>query len=165
MRTSSILLGGLLLLPSTLGCAGPGDRSAAIATDDIGISLVNAVFTDNYANVDFQDPDSSLVAAGALQVQGSSEVSIAYSAFNGNGTNTGNQVHVDGEDILTSVLGSDGNVDSEPSYADCCGGDPQEWDLHLASGSALIDAGDPSIEDADGSTSDMGAYGGPGGEW
>ena len=38
MRTSSILLVGLLLLPSTLGCAGPGDRPAAIATDAVGTS-------------------------------------------------------------------------------------------------------------------------------
>ena len=36
-----------------------------------------------------------------------------------------------------------------------------DWDLHLASGSAAIDAGDPTILDADGSRSDLGAFGGP----
>ena len=36
-------------------------------------------------------------------------------------------------------------------------------DYTLSSSSPLIDAGSPSIEDADGSASDVGAYGGPGG--
>lgn len=39
----------------------------------------------------------------------------------------------------------------------------QAWDLTLDAGSSLIDAGDPSILDADGTTSDIGAYGGPDG--
>jgi hypothetical protein len=40
-------------------------------------------------------------------------------------------------------------------------------DLHLNSYSALIDAGDPSTtyDDADGSTNDVGAYGGPQSDW
>ncbi len=38
-------------------------------------------------------------------------------------------------------------------------------DFHLASGSPCINTGDPSIDDPDGSQSDMGAYGGPGGDW
>ncbi len=36
------------------------------------------------------------------------------------------------------------------------------WDLHLAASSPLVDAGDPAILDPDASTSDVGAYGGPG---
>lgn len=42
---------------------------------------------------------------------------------------------------------------------------PDTWDLHLSKSSDLIDAGDASITDTDGSTSDIGAYGGPGGGW
>ena len=38
MRSSSILLGGLLLISSSLGCAGPGDRSATVATEGAGTS-------------------------------------------------------------------------------------------------------------------------------
>ena len=40
--------------------------------------------------------------------------------------------------------------------------DPLDWDLHLAVGSPLIDAGAPNALDPDGSPADMGPYGGPG---
>jgi len=43
-------------------------------------------------------------------------------------------------------------------------GDPTTWDLHLRSDSVLLDAGTPELTDADGSRSDVGAYGGPGGD-
>jgi hypothetical protein len=52
------------------------------------------------------------------------------------------------------------NVD--PSYSDVTSSTATDWDLTLGSGSSLIDAGDPSLSDIDGSTSDVGAYGGPG---
>ncbi|MBT3221616.1 MAG: hypothetical protein HN348_21250, partial [Proteobacteria bacterium] len=39
--------------------------------------------------------------------------------------------------------------------------DPTQWNFHLVPDSELIDGGDPSILDSDGSTSDIGAIGGP----
>lgn len=48
------------------------------------------------------------------------------------------------------------NVD--PGYSDSANGD-----FTLASGSPMIDAGNPAVLDADGSVSDVGAYGGPNG--
>jgi hypothetical protein len=36
----------------------------------------------------------------------------------------------------------------------------QQWDVHLRNGSPAIDAGDPALVDADGSSSDAGAFGG-----
>ena len=57
--------------------------------------------------------------------------------------------------------GTDGNLAVDPLFvaftADGLGDD----DLHLAPGSPLIDAGDPTLLDGDGSPSDIGAYGGP----
>ena len=67
----------------------------------------------------------------------------------------------DPSDWLADV---DGNIEAEPGYTSLSG-DPIDWDLTLTAGSACIDAGDGSILDADGSTSDIGAYGGPGGSW
>jgi hypothetical protein len=51
----------------------------------------------------------------------------------------------------------------------CVNGNPYfidpGFDFHLAPGSVCIDSGDPTIFDFDGSRSDMGCYGGPGGDW
>ena len=49
-----------------------------------------------------------------------------------------------------------GNHDVEPSYL---GGDP--FEIQLADHSLLVDQGDPNLLDADGTRSDIGAYGGP----
>ena len=48
-----------------------------------------------------------------------------------------------------------------PDYVDTTATDPADWDLTLDTGSGLIDAGDPSLLDTDGTTSDVGAHGGP----
>jgi hypothetical protein len=66
---------------------------------------------------------------------------------------------------LTDPTGTDGNISDDPDYADTSGGDASLWDLTLGSSSTLIDGGDTTITDPDGSTSDIGAYGGPGGAW
>jgi hypothetical protein len=56
------------------------------------------------------------------------------------------------------------NLTVEPGFA-AYAPDGHPTDLHLAPGSPLIDAGDPALLDPDGSRSDIGAYGGPGGGW
>jgi MYXO-CTERM domain-containing protein len=62
--------------------------------------------------------------------------------------------------------GTNGNVATNPSFVTFADDGAHADDLHLAAGSPVIDAGDPSLLDADGSVSDMGAYGGPkGGDW
>lgn len=40
-----------------------------------------------------------------------------------------------------------------------------DWDLHLGETSLLKNAGDPALFNFDGTTSDLGAYGGPGGDF
>ncbi|RME49773.1 MAG: hypothetical protein D6795_11205, partial [Deltaproteobacteria bacterium] len=66
---------------------------------------------------------------------------------------------------LPDPTGTDGNISVDPRFVDTTGDDPLAWDLHLSSDSPLIDAGDPALLDPDGSRSDIGAYGGPGGDW
>ena len=63
----------------------------------------------------------------------------------------------EGEDLT----GTAGNLRDDPEYVDISAAEAQDWDLQLQAGSPLIDAGDPEILDADGSTSDIGAHGGP----
>ena len=43
-------------------------------------------------------------------------------------------------------------------------GQPAFWGVQLTAESECIDSGDPALSDADGTRSDMGAYGGPAGE-
>jgi hypothetical protein len=59
----------------------------------------------------------------------------------------------------------DGNIEEYPDYVDVRGSDPAAWDLSLAVGSPCIDAGDPDLLDVDSSPSDIGAFGGPAGDW
>ena len=61
------------------------------------------------------------------------------------------------------LTGTDGNISSDPAYNDyAAGADPETVDLTLSTSSPCLDAGDPSLTDADGSRSDMGSYGGEG---
>lgn len=71
----------------------------------------------------------------------------------------------DGTDfnVFADPTGANGNIAVDPAYVDVTSADPMDWDLALQSGSPLLDAGDPSAtyDDTDGSTADIGAFGGP----
>lgn len=54
--------------------------------------------------------------------------------------------------------------DLDPGFLATSGEDPLTWDLHLATDSAAVDAGDPVLADPDGGAGDMGIYGGPSGD-
>jgi hypothetical protein len=56
---------------------------------------------------------------------------------------------------MTDPTGSSGNISANPVFG---------TDFVLTAGSPAIDAGDPAVQDVDGSRADMGMYGGPGGE-
>ena len=83
--------------------------------------------------------------------------SFEYSNFYNNGGSAFTNV--------TTPSSSDGNLFVDPSYTDTSATDAMDWDLSLASGSSCIDAGDSSLRDRDASRSDIGAYGGWGGNW
>ena len=74
-------------------------------------------------------------------------VARAYSAFY---DNDGGYSGVD------APLSAEGNITVDPRMS-------STWELE--SDSPCIDTGDPDISDADGSRSDMGAFGGPAGSW
>ena len=65
----------------------------------------------------------------------------------------------------TDVTGTDGNVSVAPDFVKESASDPSGVNLRLNATSGMVDAGDPAILDADGTTSDIGAFGGPGGGW
>jgi hypothetical protein len=82
---------------------------------------------------------------------------------------TYNNVWTDGTTYggsTTSLTGTDGNVEGDPRFEDASdNGDWSDDDFHLQTSSPYIDHGDPTMDDADGTRSDMGAYGGPGSDW
>jgi len=53
-----------------------------------------------------------------------------------------------------------GTISDPPKFAN-----PNFGNYHLGAGSPCIDTGDPALLDADGTATDMGAYGGPYGDW
>lgn len=98
-----------------------------------------------------QDGDA-LFAYDAASAGGSS---FSYNAFWENR-------RADGGGALSLDTSADGNFRADPGLrAYSVDGDCSNDDLRPGAGSPLIDAGDPSILDLDGSVSDVGIYGGP----
>jgi hypothetical protein len=68
----------------------------------------------------------------------------------------------------TDLTGVSGNISADPVFVSWTDNDDSaDDDFELDTGSPCIDAGVPAppFNDADGSTNDIGAYGGPEGEW
>ena len=61
--------------------------------------------------------------------------------------------------------GTNGNVSAVPLFMDDTAALARDWDLRVDYNGVMIDIGDPAIFDPDGTTSDMGAYGGVGAEF
>ena len=69
---------------------------------------------------------------------------------------------------MTDATGADGNIDDDPTFTAWSDDDDySNDDLSLGSGSPAIDAGSTAsvYDDVDGTTNDMGAWGGPQGDW
>jgi hypothetical protein len=111
------------------------------------------------AMVDASDNTVVGTVSGSVYGQSLSEAAASWSYSNAYG-NTGTAF-----DGFADPTGSDGNVAVDPAYSDATSGDPSDWDLTLQPSSPLRDAGDPAFTDPDGSTADVGAFGGPNGSW
>ena len=94
---------------------------------------------------------------GGVSVTNTATPTFSWSNVYGNTIFSGESNFYD----MPDPTGLDGNVSFEPQHLHTSATDPLFWDLHLSATSPLIDAGDPSILDPDGSPSDIGAYGGP----
>ncbi|MCA9490274.1 MAG: right-handed parallel beta-helix repeat-containing protein, partial [Myxococcales bacterium] len=73
--------------------------------------------------------------------------------------------HAGGDFPSSAAPGQDGNLSADAFPGVSFTGDPRGWSVRLPVGSPAIDAGEPGELDADGSAPDLGAYGGPGGEF
>jgi subtilisin family serine protease len=116
------------------------------------VEIVNATFDSIYYAAVSVDTLSNLRVTNAIfnrcgagvDVREMWPAELDYCCFHNNGVNTWGPI-----DIGANIIYGD------PLFV---GGAP--FDYHLASGSSCIDAGDPAILDADGSRSDIGAFGG-----
>ena len=111
-----------------------------------------------------------------LALYGGAELAIVDSDLSGNGvgiartdlasvlvathTNIGaNTTDLGGPAPVSFIPGLAGNLSADPQYLDLSAADPLDWDIHLSLGSPLVDAGFGL--DPDGSTADIGSFGGP----
>jgi hypothetical protein len=152
--------------------------SAGLLLEEGEYTLRNATITGNA--VVASTAESFTYSAG-LASEGSSStldnVTVTGNTVTSPGTILTGGIHFDpAEDTLTyvnswgndvsnwttDVAGTDGNLSVDPLYVDITSAEPSSWDLALQAGSPLVDAGDPSIFDVDGTRSDIGAWGGPG---
>jgi hypothetical protein len=110
-----------------------GSRSGTLDVEDGSIAINNTIFADGAG------PFAQLGAGGSI--------SIRNSLFSD---------HRGGWGEITRPTGSNGNITGDPAFVDAAGGD-----YSLGPTSDAIDAGDPMIDDADGTRSDIGKTGGP----
>ena len=107
-----------------------------------------------YSSILFQAPGGELI-----NVQSGSSTTITYNdAFNPfGGTYSG----------ITDPTGTSGNISVDPDLTSFTLNGVDDDDLTLDAASDCVDAGNPSAayNDADGTTNDQGAYGGPSSAW
>lgn len=128
------------LVGNTAGTAGGGGWYSD-ATLDLRNNIVAG--TSNGSGLYTDDPDT---AAAAL---------VRYNAWHENLAQ-----HAGGDFAFSTS--ADGNLEADPGFTSYTpDGDCTNDDLGLAAGSALIDAGDPTLFDGDCTRSDIGADGGP----
>jgi hypothetical protein len=93
-----------------------------------------------------------------FNIPDSSDIRITYNCFYSTYPMTRSHIgNTNGTGTIDSVYG---NVYADPMFVD-----PDNGDLRLQKGSPCIDAGAPWILDVDGTRSDIGAFGGPGGSF
>lgn len=120
--------------------------------DEGGGVLITSAATPTIVNTNISG--NSADVGGAIDNEEGTP-SVTYSNFFDNGESPLSDLSLDG---ATGVLRTD------PAFVSS-DGDAKGWDLHLRATSPLVDAGEPATTDADGSPADIGAYGGPGGDW
>ncbi len=154
--------------------------SENLASEGAGVALVGLDIQAEIVNNNFTGNDAS--SAGAHLYLSDATVSfvnnIAILAVDGGGQYAADSASASGSDFyyddvwsnsggdyggsLNDPVGGSGNISEDPllqSYTQ--DGDETNDDHHLELSSPCLDAGDPSIVDVDGTTSDIGVYGGP----
>jgi hypothetical protein len=118
-------------------------QSAVIGNSSGIASVTNEMFLNSSTVTDNQGP--------ALRALNGGTFDVSYSDF------WNNRGFADTPDPGTM----NGNLAADPLFTDTSAADASNWSLHPLPGSPLIDAGDPEVNDADGTRRDIGYYAGP----
>ena len=121
------------------------DAGAHLFLSDAAVSFVNNIATHGMDGGGIHADDTASVSASDFYYDD------VWSNSGGDYTGT-----------LVDPVGTSGNISEDPllrSYTQ--DGDETNDDHHLSLGSPCLDMGDPSIVDLDGTSSDIGVYGGP----
>ena len=149
------------------------DDGGGVTLNAAGLSIISSHVASNsaqYAGGIWYGAFSSLYMANSIVVDnhgatggGGITGSASNCEFANNNVynNTPDNYHAP----VVDPTGTNGNISVDPQCLDTSSLDPFDWDLHLDPTSPLIDAGDPSILDPDGSLSDIGAFGGQNAEF
>ena len=126
-------------------------RGGALYLDGGTVSANNTIISDSVAT-------GTISGDGDFAACNAASLSFTYSDL------------WNGDDVYGDCTGSydfttGTNLMVDPAFTDISAADPVSWTLSLASGSALVDAGDPSLTDPDGTRSDLGGLGGAEGDW
>jgi hypothetical protein len=128
----------------------PGNQGATC-------EFTNCTITQNNRGIKWDDDSDSTVTIINSVIKDNTNNDLAYPA------SLGGVSYSDFDGGITGAPGQGlGNIDVAPIFVDAANGD-----YHLQSGSLCINAGNPDLgyNDPDGTPNDMGAYGGPGGNW
>ncbi len=166
--------GGVLSLTNTIvsvNDASSGDGGAIVGYDAT-VTIVNSTLGLNLGSTGagfyvsgtsvFDMANSILYGDSSgegIEVDSGASYSGVYNTVVGFASNYSN---------TTDLIGVNGNLGDDPLFTDASDdGDYNNDDWTLTTGSPAIDAGNPNsaYDDADGTTNDMGTYGGPGSAW
>ncbi len=150
--------GGLFARETTLDLT-----NADVVGNNCTGGTCNGAAFNFYTTVDLVLRSTTMTDNGASGARGGAvysnfgnvTIDAAWSNFYGNGSSPFYGA--------TTPSAVDGNLFVDPLYTDTSAADAWDWDLTLAPGSPVIDAGDPSVTDVDGTRADIGSEGGPGG--
>jgi hypothetical protein len=147
MGNGAFIQGGKASFNNVSLVGNKGDVGSAVTSFNGNVGLVNVILSGGVA---------SSTTGGAYAHPGST-ITFDHCAFwkNTNG-------HVGG---VENPIGANGNIEVDPGFVDASSLQSTDWDLHLDPASLLRNAGSPALQNDDGSVSDIGAYGGPAGNW
>ena len=164
----------LTALNSIFACNDADTDGGGIFADSATVDLTNVVLAKDSSSTG-STHGAGIYSSSSTVTMWNSIVWTSVSAYGIYGSGTGTFDYNDVYNSSTSsytfgggfTAGSNG-ISSDPDLGSVsCDGNPSNDDFTLDSTSPAIDAGDPSsaYDDTDGTTNDMGAYGGPNGSW